>query len=174
MATITTRRATSIGLDLHWLIPRLTGPLLVRATCHIEASWASSWQRWRPSHAVRHRLDHHPFNFRATTVATFMRTTISPCKTPSHTGISLGDILLYCPSPCGGILLFIYGGTEFNSRFIGTLLSMVNTATTILLTADSRIIILESGRVRAKSMLAYMPQVRCSSVGQPCPKAQSF
>jgi hypothetical protein len=75
----------------------------------------------------------------------------------------------------GGILLFIYGGaTEFNSRFIGTLLNMVNTATTILLTADSPIIILESGRVRAKSMLAYTPQVRCSSVGKPCPKAQSF
>ena len=82
--------------------------------------------------------------------------------------------MLYCPSPRGGILLFIYGGTEFNSRFIGTLLSMVNTATTILLTAGSRITILESGRVRAKSMLAYMPQMRCSSVGQPRPKAQSF
>jgi hypothetical protein len=137
--------------DINWITSPSDGP----SSCsyNIKASLASSWQRWRSSHAVRHRLDNHPFNFRATMAVAFTRTTISPCKTPSHTGISLGGILLYCPSPRGGILLFIYGGTEFNSRFIGILLSMVNTATTILLTADSRIIILESGRVRAKSML---------------------
>ena len=73
VATITMRRATSIGLDLHWFIPRLTGPLLVRATskqaghhpgkggdlhtpCDID--WITipsiSVQQWRwPSHAPR-------------------------------------------------------------------------------------------------------------------------
>jgi hypothetical protein len=40
--------------------------------------------------------------------------------------------------------------------------------------SESEISGLESGPERAKYMLAYMPQMRCSSVGQPRPKAQSF